>query len=54
MLADFPVDKLYETIKDFHHTPKRVEALKTAIREDRVGRAANVKEEIAFALENAS
>jgi len=54
MLTDFPVDKLYETIKDFHHTPKRVVALKTAIREDRVGRAASVKEEIAFALENAS
>ena len=54
MLADFPVDKLYETIKDFHHTPKRVEALKEAIRENKAGRADSVKEEIAFALENAA
>ncbi len=54
LLADFPVEKLYETIKDFHHTPKRVEALKEAIRENKAGRADNVKEEIAFALENAA
>ena len=54
MLADFPVEKLYETIKDFHHTPKRVEALKEAIKKDAVGRADSVKEEIAFALENAA
>jgi hypothetical protein len=31
MLSDFPVDTLYETIVDFHNTPKRVEALKAAI-----------------------
>ncbi len=54
LLADFPVEKLYETIRDFHHTPKRIEALKEAIREDRAGRAASVKKEIDFALENAS
>ncbi len=54
MLADFPVEKLYETIKDFHDTPKRVEALKEAIRNNIAGRADSVKEEIAFALENAA
>lgn len=54
MLADFPVEKLHETIADFHHTPKRVEALRQAIAEDRVGRAKDVKAEIDFALENAS
>lgn len=54
LLADFPVEKLYETIRDFHHTPKRIEALNEAIREDRAGRAASVKKEIDFALENAS
>ena len=54
LLADFPVDKLYETIKDFHHTPKRIEALKEAIHNDHAGRVESVKEEIAFALENAS
>lgn len=50
LLADFPVEKLHETIKDFHHTPKRIEALKTAIREDKAGRAASVQAEIDFAL----
>lgn len=54
LLADFPVEKLHETIRDFHHTPKRVEALREAIREDRAGRAGSVQAEIAFALENAS
>lgn len=54
MLADFPVDKLNETIVDFHHTPKRVEALKQAIADDKAGRAASVQAEIDFALENAA
>lgn len=53
LLADFPAETLYETIKDFHNTPKRVEALKEAIRADLAGRVDSVKEEIAFALENA-
>lgn len=52
MLDDFPVEKLYETIKDFHNTPKRVEALKTAIAENKAGRADSVKAEIEFALKN--
>lgn len=53
MLSDFPVEKLHETIPNFHHTPKRVEALKLAIEEDKVGRAKNIEKEIAFALEHA-
>jgi len=53
MLADFPVEKLYETIVDFHNTPKRVEALKQAIEENRAGRKDLVEEEIRFALEQA-
>jgi Ser/Thr protein kinase RdoA (MazF antagonist) len=53
MLEDFPAETLFETIKDFHHTPKRVEALKEAIRNDVAGRAESVKAEIDFALENA-
>lgn len=53
MLSDFPVDVLHETIPDFHHTPKRVEALKTAIKENRAGRAEMVVSEIEFALEYA-
>lgn len=51
LLADFPADKLYEVIKDFHHTPKRVEALKKAIDEDKCGRAKLIRDEIEFALE---
>lgn len=53
MLKDFPADKLHETIPDFHNTPKRVEALKAAVERDASGRAASVKKEIDFALENA-
>jgi len=49
-LSDLPADKLHETIKDFHHTPKRYEALLEAIEKDVAGRAKNVKEEIEFAL----
>ena len=54
MLADFPAETLFETIKDFHHTPKRVEALKEAINNDIAGRADSIRDEIAFALENAA
>lgn len=54
LLADYPVENLFETIKDFHHTPKRVEALKEAVSKDLAGRASSVRKEIAFALENAS
>ena len=53
MLADFPVEKLFETIPDFHNTPRRIEALKEAIREDKAGRGSSVKKEVDFALENA-
>ncbi len=53
MLSDFPVEKLYETIKDFHNTPKRVEALKKAIDDDLAGRVSSVQPEIEFALKNA-
>lgn len=53
MLDDFPADTLHETIADFHNTPKRVEALKAAIAEDKAGRVAAVQAEIDFALKNA-
>lgn len=51
MLDDFPVEKLHETIVDFHNTPKRVENLKKAIETDKVGRANSVRDDIEFALE---
>lgn len=50
-LSDFPMEKLHETIKDFHNTPVRFEALKTAIKEDKAGRVKNVPEEIKFAMD---
>lgn len=53
LLADFPVERLYETIRDFHHTPRRIETLKEAVREDKAGRVGSVKKEIEFALDNA-
>ncbi|MBR4029775.1 MAG: aminoglycoside phosphotransferase family protein [Clostridia bacterium] len=48
-LADFNIDVLYETIPNFHNTPKRVENLEAAIKKDAFGRANEVKKEIAFA-----
>ena len=49
-LADFPADKLHETIVDFHNTPVRFKALEDAIKNDSKGRAKDVQEEINFAL----
>ena len=49
-LDDFPADTLFETIQDFHNTPKRLEALKQAVKDDIAGRAKSVMPEIEFAL----
>ncbi len=51
LLSDFPAEQLQETIVDFHNTPKRLEALKKAIDEDKKGRCRSVRPEIEFALE---
>lgn len=50
MLADYPAGSLYETIPKFHHTPSRFQAFRKAVQEDKLGRGALVREEIAFAL----
>ncbi len=50
MLADYPAKELFETIVDFHHTPKRFENLKKAIAEDKMGRLEEVKEEVEYSL----
>ena len=50
MLNDYPVENLHETIKDFHNTPKRLNDLKIAVKEDKAGRVASVREEIEIAL----
>ncbi|MDD6214565.1 MAG: aminoglycoside phosphotransferase family protein [Firmicutes bacterium] len=50
MLSDYPVEKLYETIPDFHDTRKRFENFETAVTEDRMHRLAGVKKEVDFAF----
>jgi len=47
MLADFPADRLHETIEKFHDTPNRFAQLEEAIAADRVGRVKSVEKEIA-------
>lgn len=49
MLAEYPADTLFEVIPKFHDTVKRFKDLEQAIANDAVGRAASVKEEIAYA-----
>ena len=48
-LTAYPAESLHETIPDFHNTPRRVQALEAAVRQDAAGRAAGVQAEIAFA-----
>lgn len=50
-LSDFPMDKLEDTIPNFHNTPDRYRQLKEAIAENASGRADSVKAEIEFFLE---
>ena len=50
MLSDYPAQTLHETIPNFHNTPSRFADFRKAVQEDRMGRAAQAKEEIAFAL----
>ncbi len=49
-LADYPAETLHETIPLFHHTPSRFQTFQKAVREDPLGRADSVREEINFAL----
>lgn len=51
MLDDFPADKLYETIVDFHNTPARVKQLEEAISKNAAGRLIAVQNELNDALE---
>ncbi len=48
MLADFPADKLHETIVDFHDTVKRYNNFENSVNADKAGRASSVAEEIKF------
>jgi aminoglycoside phosphotransferase (APT) family kinase protein len=49
-LVDLPVSRLHNTIRDFHHTPKRFMALEQAIISDVADRAILAKPEIEFAF----
>lgn len=48
LLSDFQVTDLYETIPDFHNTPKRLEALFAGAEQDPMGRAAEVLQELEY------
>src|ERR1700756_4062224 len=50
LLVDLPAPRLHDTIKDFHHTPKRFMALEQAVASDVVGRAIRATPEIEFAF----
>ncbi len=54
MLADLGGDRLHETIPAFHDTPKRYADFIAAVERDPLGRAIDVKDEIAFCERNAS
>ena len=49
-LSDFPAETLHETIRDFHNTPARFRQFKEAVARDPLGRAAETRQEIDFAL----
>lgn len=51
MLADYPVETLHETIKNFHNTADRYAKFRAAVEADAVGRAESVLSEIAFVTE---
>ena len=48
LLSDFPAAELYETIPNFHNTPKRLEVLFADAEKDPLGRAAEAREELAY------
>lgn len=50
LLSDYPAEKLYETIPNFHNTPSRFADFKKALADDKCDRAKNVKDEIEFVL----
>lgn len=53
-LADYPAERLHETVANFHNTPKRYENLMNAVEADVCGRASEVTDEIAFAKDRSA
>lgn len=52
LLADYPAEKLHETIEGFHDTQKRFETFKKVLAADKLGRAALARKEIRFVLDH--
>lgn len=50
-LAEFPIDTLFDTIPDFHHTYKRFLNLKAAAEKNVADRKSKVEEELRFAFD---
>ncbi|NLC69538.1 MAG: phosphotransferase [Clostridiaceae bacterium] len=48
VLSDFPMNRLYDTIPDFHNTKKRMGSFFETVKQDPLGRAKEVEEEIEF------
>jgi len=48
MLSDFPIERLHDTIPHFHDTRKRLGDFERSVALDALGRAAGVREDIAF------
>jgi len=51
LLSGFSAESLFEVIPDFHNTRKRFEDFKFSVKEDKLGRAKGIKNEIKFALD---
>ncbi len=51
LMADYPAETLYETIRGFHDTKARYATFQEAVRKDVMGRACQVETEIRFVLE---
>ena len=50
LLADYPIETLYDTIPNFHNTPSRFEDFKNAVETNASGRKDNALAEIEFAF----
>ena len=51
LLSDFPIDKIEETITNFHNTEDRFNNLLLAVEADAVGRLDSCRSEVEFAME---
>ena len=51
-LKNFPVEKLHETIPNFHNTPDRYRLFRQAIDSDPLGRVKDVQDEISFIMDH--